>query len=541
MKKLFLILLGCVASVMAGPIETVTVTITNAPTTDGMTFVLGSSTRTWKAVVSLPGSQIQTGATIGAAATNFYAHVTASPFAGVVNAIAWSSTNIITFSGLQGITFTASQSGNWASIVITTNTLTDTLFVKVPAEASALTNRQYIWSQAVSAIDKYATNAFTGTNAALADYVNVDQVQTVTGDKTFTGNVDLSGLDNTLSGNVTFVSGSTTVFDTGSFVGFRDNVIFVGDDGSTFWNFNGTNKNLGTVPRAVDVTNMLTALKANKNSWSGTNSFAQITNSFVTGSTVSNSTLSGYIGALTNGTITGTVVTNGTFYGTIGALTNGIVVNAGATNLTLTNSSSTYNFDFAGDVAFKVYSISSLANSNNANVNLGTNVSVRIIPGPTAAYGLNGVAGGRNGKFYIVKNATAQTVTIYNESGVDPTPANRIYTQTLANQSVAPNGSFLLIYDSVESRWNLVSVWQKPTVVTLAFNTIAALRAYQDYPISITGTTVVAFVLGGAAPGDGNGGNYYFDTAIGDNDNAISIIIPNGKDPLDTGRWIKYL
>jgi len=78
--------------------------------------------------------------------------------------------------------------------------------------------------------------------------------------------------------------------------------------------------------------------------------------------------------------------------------------------------------------------------------------------GPSAAFTINGITGGRNGRELYLYNSTAQSWTFANESGVDATPANRITTTTGSDVAqTGPSWAFI-IYDSETSRWVLRSV-----------------------------------------------------------------------------------
>ena len=111
------------------------------------------------------------------------------------------------------------------------------------------------------------------------------------------------------------------------------------------------------------------------------------------------------------------------------------------------------------DIAFTRYSLSTLANGNNAGVPVGTNVFVDL-SGPSGAFTINGIAGGpnRSGKYLILENATGQTMTLANQSGTDPTPGNRILTGFSADHSYTNNpGMVTLIYNDNVSRWIVLS------------------------------------------------------------------------------------
>lgn len=126
-------------------------------------------------------------------------------------------------------------------------------------------------------------------------------------------------------------------------------------------------------------------------------------------------------------------------------------------NITNIHAMGTNIFPAGSDISFGRYANSSLANSNNAAVLVGTNVFVQV-SGPTADFNIAGIADGRNGKLVILMNRTGYTMTLYDKSGIDPLDANRIETGKNANVSYTNNpGIVTLIYDSVQTHWVVVS------------------------------------------------------------------------------------
>lgn len=100
---------------------------------------------------------------------------------------------------------------------------------------------------------------------------------------------------------------------------------------------------------------------------------------------------------------------------------------------------------------------SGFANGDNASVALGP-YSYFKISGPTANYGIVGLAQGYDGRLAILQKNDAYTVTLKNDSGVEPVAANRIYTGTGADVTLTNNpGVIQLIYDGGSSRWVLIS------------------------------------------------------------------------------------
>ena len=103
------------------------------------------------------------------------------------------------------------------------------------------------------------------------------------------------------------------------------------------------------------------------------------------------------------------------------------------------------------------YSVTTLANGNNIALNFGSNSYVRLDGTITADSAICGILGGINGARFTIENNTGFNLSLA-QSTADPTPANRLATQS-GLDVVLPHKSFaVLIYDSTESRWNVVNV-----------------------------------------------------------------------------------
>src|SRR5712692_4226092 len=194
---------------------------------------------------------------------------------------------------------------------------------------------------------------------------------------------------------------------------------------------------------------------------------------------------------LTNATlgVANATVTN--FNALAGTLTNVTlgVLNATFTNLNIlsgTSSNTVQQFitatntlhagtnNFSGDLSFQMYSLTTLANGNNIAVP-GTNVWIKIT-GPSAAFTINGIANGRSGRMLVLWNDTGQPMTLAHESGVDPTPANRLRVTSGADLALATNAIAWLLYDDARARW-IVGPVTSTAAVTGEANTAGNLGA----------------------------------------------------------------
>lgn len=131
----------------------------------------------------------------------------------------------------------------------------------------------------------------------------------------------------------------------------------------------------------------------------------------------------------------------------------GLKVDGIITNAVFGNTNS---FPAGSDISFGRYPITSLANGNNAGIIVGTNVFIEV-SGPSAAFAICGIGGGRDGKLIYIVNQTGFDMTISHQSGVDATAANRIITMTGADRATTGNGTATLIYSASASRWLLLN------------------------------------------------------------------------------------
>lgn len=128
----------------------------------------------------------------------------------------------------------------------------------------------------------------------------------------------------------------------------------------------------------------------------------------------------------------------------------GLITSPITTNATLRGTSD------LTDLGLTANTHTTLANGNNAGVVL-TNSFTRVT-GPTGAFTINGLAGGRSGRLAVIYNTTSQNMTIANDSGVDPVSTNRIYTLTGADVTTTGTAAATFLYDPTAQRWILVAI-----------------------------------------------------------------------------------
>jgi hypothetical protein len=473
--SLFLALLVLAPGAMAIDLVTATVTVTNtAGTTNGQTLTVNANVRTWTNSVVIPGSQILTNATIGGAATNLFNQVANNPFTGL--SFARSGTNGITLQTAPGGALSVSLSAGWGTVSLSTNTLTNAVVVSIPTSNQSAQEQTNINSGLVAAIsDASNTNAIPATAYAVSNLVNLSTAQTVTGVKTFSGTGGLNGNVGNLT-NGSFLNPVT--------LNLTNTGLAISSQGAASFS-----EQFGTGAQALGIGSIAVGQNATSSVFSingaaiGNLAYADQTGDLAVGTlaraTGNSSTAIGYGAQATEISASAfgqaavsayqfsTAVGSGASADRVHQLKLGtssedvdipgpLTPRSGVSNL-WTRVGSTNTFPAGSDIALGRYALTSLANGNNAAIVAGTNVFVQV-SGPTGAFAINGIAGGRDGKFLILLNRTGQNMTIAHDSGVDPTAANRIYTMTGADRATTGDGAALLIYSAADSRWILLNL-----------------------------------------------------------------------------------
>lgn len=180
---------------LAANIVTLTVTVTNVPSSGNVIAISGSRTysATW-------GTKIEIGATTGESATNLFEHIVGSGMAGYQ--ISMSSSNIVIVRGYVGASITASLSGSWGTYSLSTQAVTDVYNVAVPMSAMSASQRTNIASLLIADLNSYSTNQIAQSSAIASQLVGITNAQTVSGAKTFTGAVSVSGSGSQWSGGL---------------------------------------------------------------------------------------------------------------------------------------------------------------------------------------------------------------------------------------------------------------------------------------------------------------------------------------------------
>jgi hypothetical protein len=495
-----LILFVLLAAFCARAVEKVTlqITITNLPVTgDNLSFSApASKVITWSNTTS--SAWVATNTTVNSCATNLFLQMAAyapwSPRPG----LQWVNTNSFYVFGECGATMAVTNSGTWATLVLDTNDCARQLTVNVPVSAEKFaTSRVYIASMVAKALNDYPTNTFDTNAAVLANFLSLGpHPQTVTGLKTF----------NQFGG-----TNKTTIWG-GTNDGTRiQNASYLNGTSGSYTNLYTTNQVLD-VPKMTNATVYggfssygalasgtveTTSLQAG-GSASATNSGAIAlggtslagggdsislgygARSLLSGDiaiglgTTANGAEAIAIGNIAEATAPGAMALGP---GAIAAFTNsmGIGVNAtpeAANQIMLGSANASHVRTFgrleAGSITNAVHTgtnvnkgawsdtpvtITSLANGNNV-LNPANAKVIRLAAGPTAAFGINSIQGGWDGRDVEVWNDTGQAITVYHESGFDATNVNRIIT-TGADVVFGTNVYLNFRYFESRSRWKL--------------------------------------------------------------------------------------
>lgn len=473
---LFLVL---ALNVSAAEYITATFTITNAPV-HGNTITINGSTRAWTNSVSIPASQILINAAVGGSATNLFNCYGVTPAVGVI--VTRVGTNGVKF---QGTGLTASQVGTWASLVLSTNSSGSGLNWTVPLANVVESNRIYIASQGTLDINQYSTNAINQTNLIASELIGLTNTQTASGLKTWTGTQTALNSSNVYAGTFTngfvYANGGSvsnvSMFNAAIYSGSISGVIGLTTngilhnaslDGATLY---GSAILLGDFAFANDNTGNTLTMKDNGEMGFYSSIFDELVLYVDTNGYANVQTLFAEdainIGPNTEG-----------FYSRLYQVGNGVL---GINNPITVKG--------AIDVTQGVNT--SLANGNNAAVDISTNGYVKV-SGPTAAFNINGIANGRDGRKLTIQNSTGYAVTIANDSGVDPVAANRIYTGTGADVTITNDPATIdFHYDPSVSRWILENI----PGGSVAGVTSVALTAPAEFSVSgspVTGSGTLA-------------------------------------------------
>lgn len=469
---------------------TATIAVTNAPLGNTNSITINASTRTFtNSVTGSPGTLVQETNSVPWTATNLINQLTdyrVSQF----HFLGQSASNNVRITGTVGEALTVTLAGGWGTVTYSTQNVTIANVVRVPMSVEFDTNRAWIASLLVTGLSDYATNGFATNATALANYVSkgASALQTISAPLQVSGTlgVSVASITNASFYNATnrgYVVALTNGYWTNGTLGspkFTNavnygNAISSPGDGTSSEQFGAGAHARNDYDTAFGATALATngsaaAFGYGANAFSGGTAIGSLSTANTNSAAVGygalasgienvvigpNSDDDGYanviiIGDSINGVANNQVIIGGTSQTvTIG----GPIVGATTTNTTLRGTNV-----INGRIDYTSRANTGLANGNNAGVVLGTNVFLRL-SGPTGNYTLNGFAAEQDGSFHILEldNPTS-SITVANNSGTDPTAANRITTGTGADVTITNNPAFLqVIYNTTASRWRVIS------------------------------------------------------------------------------------
>ena len=482
---------------------TALITVTNAVgVTNGQTFTVNGNTRTFTNAVWNAATQVLTNNTEVGTKTNLLSQIALNPFSQVIAQD--NGTNSFKLVGVSGLALTVSPSAGWATVSYSTQAVSTARALQLPFSAlpdpASRTNNA---DDTAVGLNDHSTFSFFENAVLVANLVGKTNAQTISGAKVFSSP---GGLWNGSVSNAPHISGNAG----GVTNGVYQTPILVSPKSTNFVNYGNAISSVGanslseqfgagavasadgatavgaaaqaTAPAAVALGNDSQAPGTNSIATGGGNAggasstavgvsaeaAAEKSSAFGTAANAGhlNSTAIGAFSTTTasNQVMLGSpgisvVVQNNLSVGTNASVGGHLSVTSGAsfggpiTNSTFTG---TNNFPPGADIAFGRLALSSLAAGNNAGIVVGANVFVEV-SGPSGAFTINGIAGGRDGKLLILVNQTGQDMTIAHQSGVDPTATNRVISMTGSDRVTTGNGAATLIYSAASSRWLLIS------------------------------------------------------------------------------------
>lgn len=447
--------------------------ITNAPSTNGQTVSVNGVTRIFTNTAS--GSTfIQTNASIGGTATNLYNHFSTYPIVGGA-LLSRTNTNCVVLYIPAGTLVSFGISSNLGYVTSVTNSTTNGITPRFPIEVQVPNVATNLASLIVSALSGYSTQAFATNSAALSNYLSLGP-QT----QTFSNKIALNTTNR--NGTITNAVVTNSVFGAGTLAGRVANSGTI--VGGTITNATVTNSTVGGATlsgringaAAVIVDASVSNLVAVANVYLGqttiTNGlyiltgdgairpFLNIANQW----SLYGDTGAGYL-VLTDDNLSQDIVqfagADGTVFTLPVTVENNATVNSNLTVLgssTFLHTLASGSNRISGSLYLSRTNITTLANGVNL-VDPGLYSTYIKVSGPSAAYSIDKINRGWDGRRITIQKTDSFTLTLANESGSGGgAAADRVLTGTGANVTITNNPGFVtLIYDPDTSRWGIES------------------------------------------------------------------------------------
>ncbi len=178
MKRLFptlflLFLLFPLVSEAATERIRATITVTNNTETSD-TFTVNSDIRTWTNATTSSTIATNAAGTVNGVATNLFQAIASHPFTGPRVTMEYANTNAILLIAPWDQPLSVLATGNWATVVLSTQSVTETYTAIWPwggLNTTAIQSNQA--SAFVEGIGDYATNSFATNAVALANYLDI--------------------------------------------------------------------------------------------------------------------------------------------------------------------------------------------------------------------------------------------------------------------------------------------------------------------------------------------------------------------------------
>jgi hypothetical protein len=464
-------------SVSAAERITMTITLTNTPGTTNAITVNGD-VRYWTNA-SASGTILTNLTGKNASTTNLYNQIASFPYAGPLT-LRYANTNSITLLSTLGGALAGSISGTWATISLSTQSGPQTYTALWPLENMVgATNRTNEGSAFVYGLSTYSTQAFATNSTAVSNLV-----QKGAGPRQYVLSETL--FQTLLSSyarftNATLINSTNSGYIVALTNGYWTNAtinsatitnLTVPGSGTSSVQLNGTasgNFSLAVGGTASGYSSTAIGVGSTASSHAavalGTTSTASATNALALGTDATAAANN----SVAIGAAAGVADADSIAIGTSAAstTTNQIVLGSASYKVTVpgriegaisTNSTLRGTNIVNGRLDFTSRANTSLANGNNAAVVLGTNVYVRM-SGPSASYTINGIAAEQDGSWHIAEFVNpVNSLIIADNSGTDPTAANRIRTGTGGDVTFTNNPVVLqFIYNASDARWKIAN------------------------------------------------------------------------------------
>ena len=461
--KQFFCILAFVLTVCIGEAATrkaLQIDVSTNPTNND-TLVINGVTRTWKTSVSNSATEIEIAATAALSKTKLFLQIAANPYTGPLILQSVDADSIKLTAQVDGA-LTYSQTGTtWATFTLSTLTVVSAYTVRMPITVEPAATRVTIANDLVTAMAS-ATGTFGTTDAHMANFASLTGTQTVTSKTLQTGNIDSLTIRNGSTDNDTSIE--TTAYQGIHFEDWQVNRRYTVRPNAAGLPSVFATAGSATANTAVALSDALltTNTDALLNVSSADNRYLRLTaNNTATGS----QTITGdvditgetYISNAQGGNFTDvTIALAASIGGTIGSLSGGTIA---STTLTAPTMSGIVTIGSTGQLRHGRLDDTAVT-SGNATLNPVNATFIRIT-GLTGDASIVGISGGADGRMlYIYNNDATYNLTIMNDSSLDTTAANRIYTNTEADVvGVSGMNMGIFIYDSSASRWILLS-WE---------------------------------------------------------------------------------